>query len=188
MPSATGAEYSCLMICFLTDRSIPYNNEEDWAARAKAWATATSGMESHLPQSHFASVGRTDEHGYHNQYQSAVGPPRDVQQASCPQFSQQLPVPTMDPLKQVNQFHGSTSYRFGSSSYGTGYNAGEETARANTDYVASSQRSHGLSSSLYEQEVSYSYSSPPGNTLLAFGFLCTSINVNPVTFSIKFLC
>lgn len=125
-------------------------------------------------QLHFASVGKTDEHGYpyHDQYQNAAVPPRDMQQASFPQSSdQQLPLSTIDSLKQVNHLHGSSSYSFGSSSYGTGYNAGVETSKTIADRAISPQMSYGTNSSVYEQDVSYSYSSVPGNILLAIGFL-----------------
>ena len=161
----------------LTERNVLYTNGEDWAARAKAWASAKSGTENHHAQSHFASVGRTDEHSYpyNDQYQEAVGPSRDVQHPAFPQSSnQQLPVAMMDPLKQVNHLHGSTSFSSGSSSYGTGYNVGDVSISTNADHRASPHKSFGPSSSVYEQEVSYSYSSAPGNTSLAFGTLSTS--------------
>jgi len=80
----------------------------------------------------------------------------------------------MDPLKQVNHLHGSTSFSSGSSSYGTGYNVGDVSISTNADHRASPHKSFGPSSSVYEQEVSYSYSSAPGNTSLAFGTLSTS--------------
>jgi len=44
-----------------------------------------------------------------------------------------------------------------------GYNTGDEITCTNAEHRASPQKSYGPSSSVYEQEVSYSYSSDPGN-------------------------
>lgn len=159
------------LICILTDRNIPYSNEEDWAARAKAWAATQSGSENHHAQSQFMPVGRVDDrnYAYHDQYQQAGGP-RDVSQPSVQQLSNhQFPAGMMDSLKQVNDLHGST-FNSGTSSYGTGYSAGAEATLTGGDHTTSPQKSYRSSSSVYEQEVSYSYSSAPGNASLAFGF------------------
>ncbi|KAF6157476.1 hypothetical protein GIB67_004414 [Kingdonia uniflora] len=49
-------------------RNIVPNNEEDWGARAKAWASASASIETQHPQSQFASIGRHEEHthAYHD--------------------------------------------------------------------------------------------------------------------------
>ncbi|XP_020262858.1 uncharacterized protein LOC109838843 [Asparagus officinalis] len=146
------------------DRNIPYSNEEDWAARAKAWAATQSGTENHHVQSQFMPVGRVDDrnYGYHDHYQQAVGP-RDVSQPSIQQLTNhQFPAGMMDPLKQVNHLHGST-FNSGPSSYGTGYSVGDEATLRSGNHTTSPQRSYQSSSSACEQEVSYSYSSASGN-------------------------
>ncbi|KAK1257891.1 hypothetical protein QJS04_geneDACA017388 [Acorus gramineus] len=47
----------------LADRNLPHNNEEDWAAKARAWAAAKSANESHT-QSQYMPIGRMEEHGH----------------------------------------------------------------------------------------------------------------------------
>ncbi|XP_010909899.2 uncharacterized protein [Elaeis guineensis] len=154
----------------VAERNLPYNNEEDWAARAKAWAAAKSATENHHRQAQIMPTGRIEEHGYayHEQYQQAAGPPTDNQQQSHPQsINQQLPVHLMDQQKQVSHVHGSTSFSSGSSFYGTDgrpyYNAEDEASGTDKDHMASSQRNFGPSSSTYEQEVPYCYSSTQGD-------------------------
>lgn len=162
----------------MAERNLPYNNEEDWAARAKAWAAAKSATENHHRQAQIMPTGRIEEHGYayHEQYQQATGPPTDNQQPSHLQSSnQQLPVHLMDQQKQVSHVHGSTSFSSGSSFYGTDghpyYNAEDEASGADKDHMTSSQRTFGPSSSTYEQEVPYCYSSSQGNVSLSI-WLC----------------
>ncbi|XP_008776083.2 uncharacterized protein LOC103696292 isoform X2 [Phoenix dactylifera] len=152
------------------ERNLPYNNEEDWAARAKAWAAAKSATENHHRQAQIMPTGRIEDHGYayHEQYQQAAGPPTDNQQPSHSQLSnQQLPAHLMDQQKQVSHVHGSTSFSSGSSFYGTDgrpyYNAEDEASGADKDHMTSSQRNFGPSSSTYEQEVPYCYSSTQGD-------------------------
>ncbi|RYR18192.1 hypothetical protein Ahy_B03g062824 isoform F [Arachis hypogaea] len=66
------------------------NNEEDWAAKARAWA-AKSTMESQHPQPHFSPAGRVQEQNhYHDQYQqSADSRYTDVQNQSHPSSTYQ---------------------------------------------------------------------------------------------------
>ncbi|KAJ6823281.1 uncharacterized protein M6B38_384285 [Iris pallida] len=130
------------------DRNISYNNEEDWAARARAWAAAKSGTENHHTQPHFTPTGRADEHNYayHDHYQQTIDAQPDMEQLSRPQSSiQHLPITSS-----------------GSSSYNTGYRAGEEAIASDRDHMASPQKRGVPSASVYEQEVPYSYSSAPG--------------------------
>ncbi|XP_072971883.1 uncharacterized protein [Typha angustifolia] len=151
-----------------TDRNVPYSNEEEWAAKAKAWASANSATESHPTQPHVAPIGRNEEHSYayHEQYQRPAGPPMETLHPSVPQSSnQQLPNYMMDQQKEVNHMHGTTSFSSGSSYSADGlfsHNAGGEGTVADKDRVASPQRNYISFPSIYEQEVSYSYSSTPG--------------------------
>ena len=55
------------MYFFLKNLITAQSNEEDWAARARAWADAKTAMESQ--QSQFAPTGRPEEQNYyHDQY------------------------------------------------------------------------------------------------------------------------
>ncbi|GAB4829246.1 hypothetical protein Ancab_018912 [Ancistrocladus abbreviatus] len=72
------------------------SNEEDWAARARAWAASRAAMENQHPQSQFLSASRLEEQPqYPNQYPHAADPQyHDIQQTSIPMSSyQNYPVP-----------------------------------------------------------------------------------------------
>ncbi|XP_059446879.1 uncharacterized protein LOC132178460 [Corylus avellana] len=72
-----------------------HNNEEDWAARARAWADAKTAMENQHTQSLFPPVGRLeDQSHYYDQYpQSVDAHYPDIQDQSLPASSyQQFPV------------------------------------------------------------------------------------------------
>ncbi|KAM0946987.1 hypothetical protein DsansV1_C08g0081331 [Dioscorea sansibarensis] len=123
-----------------TPRNNLYPNEEDWAARARAWAAAKSVPDNHHSQSQFTPVGRVEESSYafHDQYQQAMAPPPTViQQPSL-----------------------------ANSNHRISHDAGYEAMATNTDHMVSPQRSFSTPS-VYEQEVSYSYSSAPGNFQIA---------------------
>ncbi|KAH7664235.1 hypothetical protein IHE45_14G107800 [Dioscorea alata] len=118
------------------ERNNLYPNEEDWAARARAWAAAKSVPDNHHSQSQFTPVGRVEEsiYAFHDQYQQAVAPPPTViQQPSLANSNHRIP-----------------------------HDAGYEVKATNTDHMVSPQRSFSTPS-VYEQEVSYSYSSAPGH-------------------------
>ncbi|CAJ1940203.1 unnamed protein product [Sphenostylis stenocarpa] len=71
---------------------VAHNNEEDWAAKARAWA-AKAAMESQHPQTHFSPAGRLHEQNhYHDQYQQSVDSHyTDVQNQSHSTSSQSHP-------------------------------------------------------------------------------------------------
>ncbi|KAJ0969108.1 hypothetical protein J5N97_021985 [Dioscorea zingiberensis] len=118
------------------ERNNLYPNEEDWAAKAKAWAAATSVTDNHHQHSQFTPIPRVEESSYafHNHYQQALGPlPTVIHQPSLSNSS-----------NRISQ------------------DAGYEAKAANTDHMVSPQKSF-PTPSVYKQEVSSSYSSAPGH-------------------------
>ncbi|KAJ4961836.1 hypothetical protein NE237_021746 [Protea cynaroides] len=153
-----------------SDRNIPNNNEEDWAARAREWAAAKATMENQYPQSQFPPPGRLEEHSdaYHDQYQQAVDPHyTESQQSSRPAWSyqQQFPVSGTNLHRPpVNHLQDSTSFSSGQpSSYVSdghiSYGARDGPMVADSDPVFGHQGSAPTSSTIYPQEVPSSYSS-----------------------------
>ncbi|KAK8949267.1 hypothetical protein KSP39_PZI005915 [Platanthera zijinensis] len=116
------------------DRIIPYNNEEDWAAKARAWAATDSMPESHHARSQFSQLGRVDEpeYAYRDHFPKVVPP-----------IDNQLP-----PLAQSN---GRTLYDEG------------ETGAREASHLTPTPRNYYPSPSVYEQEVPYTYSSSQDN-------------------------
>ncbi|XP_074583754.1 uncharacterized protein LOC141839821 [Curcuma longa] len=150
------------------ERSLSYNAVDDWAARAKAWATAKSGIDNHQSNSQVAPDGRNEVHShtYHDQYQATVGPPTDAQQSLLSQSAnQQPPHYTMDQQKQVNHVYPSASLVSGATYVGDMqiHSTTGEEAVAQPKAHTSPQQFFGSTPSIYEQEVPYSYSSVPGN-------------------------
>ncbi|CAL9111550.1 unnamed protein product [Musa acuminata var. zebrina] len=149
------------------ERNLSYNTEDDWATRAKAWAAAKSVTDNHQVHSQVMPVGRMEEHSYtyHDQIHNATGPPLDAQQSSLSQsINQQLPNYALDQQKQVNHSHVYASFPapYVADSH-MHYNAGEEAVAPHKDHN-SPARNFGSTSSIYEKEVPYSYSSvPAGN-------------------------
>eukprot|EP01018_Ginkgo_biloba_P023368 Gb_39408 [translate_table: standard] len=100
---------------YATDNSAGVNNEEDWAARARAWAAAKAAMDAQQAPSQFTQVGRSVEHHhvYQEHYPQAVQPQfSDIQQPSLSALghqSVQLP-PVSIPNMATNQVQDSTSH------------------------------------------------------------------------------
>ncbi|PKU61186.1 uncharacterized protein LOC110113971 isoform X1 [Dendrobium catenatum] len=117
------------------ERNIHYSSEEDWAAKARAWATADSRTENHHARSQFTPLGRMDEHEY--AYLDHL--PKVV----APAVDNQLPLPPQSNGRAL-------------------YNEHEAEAR-DTGHLISPPRIYYPSSSIYEQEVPYTYSSSQGN-------------------------
>lgn len=56
-----------------TGNNTGVNNEQDWAARARAWAAAKAAMEAQQAQPQFTPLGRSVEHqGYQDHYSQPV--------------------------------------------------------------------------------------------------------------------
>ncbi|KAG0494055.1 hypothetical protein HPP92_005049 [Vanilla planifolia] len=117
------------------DMNTHYSSEQDWAAKARAWAAATPMTETHHTPSPFTPLGMMDEHGYsyRDHFAKAVGPAIDNHQP---------------PLPQSN---GRALYHE------------DETLTMETGHLTSPPKSYYQSSSIYEQEVPYSYSSSQGD-------------------------
>ncbi|XP_043703966.1 uncharacterized protein LOC122654062 [Telopea speciosissima] len=154
-----------------SDRNMPHNNEEDWAARAREWAAAKAAMENQHSQSQFPPSGRLEEHSnvYHDQYQQTVDPHyMEMQQSSLPAWShQQYPVSGTNLHRSpVNHLQDSTSFGSGQPSYVSdghiSYTARDGALLSDSDPVFAHQGSAPTSSSIYQQEVPSSYSSVQG--------------------------
>ncbi|CAM0902198.1 unnamed protein product [Alopecurus aequalis] len=115
---------------------------DDWATKAKEWAAAKSVVtENHQIQQHVMPTGRTEVHhyGHNDQYHQPSGLPTEPLHPPIPQSSSdQLPF-------QMTGQHRETNYL------------------QDRSPMAPPQKSFGAFPSTYEQEVSYNYSSAPGN-------------------------
>ncbi|KAL6651877.1 hypothetical protein ACP70R_010802 [Stipagrostis hirtigluma subsp. patula] len=69
-----------------------HGHEDDWATKAKAWATSKSVTEKYQTQQHAASIStsRKENHhyGYHDQYQQPAGLPKEVTERLHPPVPQ----------------------------------------------------------------------------------------------------
>ncbi|KAF8378231.1 hypothetical protein HHK36_029570 [Tetracentron sinense] len=172
------------MVSVTADRNIPHNNEEDWAARARAWASAKTEIENQHPQSQFTPVDRPEEHNhvYHDQYQQTIDPHyTDIHQSSLPSSSYQqfaFSAPNLH-RSPANHLQESTSFSSGPSSYVSdghlSYTARDGALAADSNPVYLHQESVPTSSSIYQQEVPSSYSSVTGNALLSILNLCVKL-------------
>lgn len=149
------------------------NNEEDWAARARAWADAKTAMENQHSQSQFTPVGRLeDQNQYYDQYpQPADAHYPDIQDQSRPATSyQQFPV-SGAPLHRQSVVHPQeTSISSEPSSYVPDahlhYNVRDGALAGDSSAVFHHQGNILTSSSVHQQEVPSSYSSVTGNNSL----------------------
>lgn len=168
---ALAKSYFPISIFFL-DVVLAHKNEEDWAARARAWADAKAAMESQYPQSQFSPAGRLqDQSHYHDQYQQSVEPRYpDIQSQShpssnYPQFSvsdasmQRLP----GPQPEAASVSSETSY---AADGHLSYSARDGTATGDPTVAFQHQGSLPTNPSVHQQEVPSSYSSVTGNYLL----------------------
>ncbi|KAK7386756.1 hypothetical protein VNO78_27092 [Psophocarpus tetragonolobus] len=148
------------------NQGYPAHKNEDWAARARAWADANAAKESQHPQSHISPAGRMQEQShYHDQYQQPVDSHyTDVQNQSHPsasyhQFSyldasvQRIPGHSQEPAS-VNM---ETSYAQDGHSFSArdGTGIGDST-------VSFEQGNLPTNPSVHQQEVPSSYSSVAG--------------------------
>ena len=156
-----------------------HSNEEDWAARARAWADAKTAMENQHSQSQFTPVGRLeDQSHYYDQYpQSVDAHYPDVQHQSLPGSSyQQFPV-SGAPLHRPSVVHTQETASISSepSSHVPDahlpYNVRDGTLAGDSSALFHHQGPS--SSSVHQQEVPSSYSSITGNNSLSIlSFAC----------------
>ncbi|KAL6567850.1 hypothetical protein OROGR_001518 [Orobanche gracilis] len=97
------------------------NNEEDWGAKAKAWAAAKAATENQHPSSQFVSSGRPEEHNHFRDQYSQSNDPQflDVHTQSAPASNyQQYPGAVGPPYRTgLSQLQDSKYISFGQSSY-----------------------------------------------------------------------
>lgn len=152
---------------------VAHKNEEDWAAKARAWADAKAAMENQHPQSHFPPAGRLQEQShYHDQYQQPVDSYyTDVQHQSHPSSSYQQ-FSYLDASVQRHSGHSqevaSVSLETPYTSDGHSYSARNGTGIGDST-VSFEQGNLPTNPSVHQQEVPSSYSSVAGNYL--FGIL-----------------
>lgn len=151
------------------DRNFTYKNEEDWAAKAKAWAAANSVSDNH-PLQQYTSAGRTDEQTYASQdpYQlAAVMQPTETQKNSS--GSQHLPISIQDHQNKPCNLQESSSLNLEPPSYAPdargSYGSNFEGGIPGKEATAPPHVNFGSSSSFFEKEVSSSYSSIQGMLL-----------------------
>ncbi|KAH6828035.1 Nucleotide-diphospho-sugar transferase family protein [Perilla frutescens var. hirtella] len=147
------------------------NQEEDWAARAKAWAAAKSASDNQHTLSQFVPAGRQEEQNhFHGQYPQSMDPQfLDGHTSSTPASNyHQFPV-AMGQLNRtgVGQFQESQYMSSGQSSYAADVHA---SFAARDGGVAGDsiqpflpQEKSPISPLVHQQEVPSSYSSVTGN-------------------------
>lgn len=151
------------------------SNEEDWAARARAWADAKTAMENQHSQSQFTPAGRIeDQSHYYDQYpQSVDSHYSDIQNQSHPASSyQQFPVSGV-PLLWPSVLHTQEN-AFSSEPFShvpdahLPYSVRDGTLAGDSSAMFHQQGNMPASSSVHQQEVPSSYSSITGNNSLAY--------------------
>ncbi|KAL8157035.1 uncharacterized protein LOC141671984 isoform X2 [Apium graveolens] len=137
-----------------------HNNGDDWAAKARAWATAQTSSDNQYPQSQYTSIGRKEE----NQYSMAN-----------PQYSggQHFPVAA----SSYQQYPASVAppYESSESSFSSGYvpdghlpfNHRNGSLVGESNCSMPHQGSSPSSVSIHQQEVPSSYSSVTGKENIA---------------------
>lgn len=151
---------------FIIFSTVAHSNEEDWAARARAWADAKAAMENQHPESQFAPAGRVEEQShYHDQYpHSADAHYTEIQHQSS---YQQVPVsaaslhrpPATHPLEVPPASSNASSY----GPEGHLHTFRDGTSAADSNAMIQSQGNLHKSPSVHQQEVPSSYSSVTGN-------------------------
>ncbi|XP_019439224.1 PREDICTED: transcription elongation regulator 1-like isoform X2 [Lupinus angustifolius] len=148
---------------------LAHKNEEDWAAKARAWADAKTAMESQHPNSHFSPAGRLQEQShYHDQYQQSVDPRyAEIQNQPHPPSSYQQ-FSYMDAsahrLSGHSQEAAPVSLESSYASDGHSYGA-RDRASIGDPNVSFKHGNPPSNSSFHQQEVPSSYSSVAGNQI-----------------------
>ncbi|KAL8519171.1 hypothetical protein ACS0TY_010199 [Phlomoides rotata] len=146
------------------------NNEEDWAAKARAWAAAKSSTDNQHTQSQFVPAGRPEEQNHFNdQYSQSTDPQfHDVHAQLAPVSNyHQYPVAMgLSNRTGVGQLQDSQYVSSGQSSY-TGdahvpFAARNGSMTADSASQFQSERLP-ISPLVHQQEVPSSYSSVAGN-------------------------
>ncbi|KAA8533206.1 hypothetical protein F0562_033261 [Nyssa sinensis] len=147
-----------------------HNNEEDWAAKARAWAAAKAATDNQHPQSQFTPVGRPEEQShYHDQYPQTIDPHyADVLQPSLPVSSyHQYPAAAAPPYgppvvyPQESAFVISAQSSYVPDGY-LSYAARDGNLAGDSNAAFPHQESSSTSPVVRQQEVPSSYSSVTG--------------------------
>ncbi|XP_057496206.1 uncharacterized protein LOC130781149 isoform X2 [Actinidia eriantha] len=147
-----------------------HHNEEDWAAKARAWAAAKATTDYQPSQSQFAQVGRFEDQSHYNDlYAQTTDPhyPDSVQSLLPASGYQQYPPPAAPSYRPPNvQLQESASISSGLSSFvpdeHVAYTARDGILAGDSTAVFHHQESSPTSSSVHLQEVPSSYSSVTG--------------------------
>jgi beta-arabinofuranosyltransferase len=148
---------------------VAHTNEEDWAAKARAWADAKSAMDNQHPQPHYSPAGRLPEQThYHDPYQQSVDPRyTDVQNHSHSSSGYQQ-FSFVDPSMQRNSGHSqeapSANLEAAYTSDGHSYSTRDGTSVGDPT-TSFEQANLPTFPSVHPQEVPSSYSSVAGNYL-----------------------
>ncbi|PWA70252.1 cyclin-related protein [Artemisia annua] len=146
---------------------VPQNkNEDDWAARARAWAaskTVTDDQQQQQQQPHSVPANRPEEINYQGQYSQNPDPPYpEYQQNSHPPANYQqypsFPPPPRPPANQLQE----PSFNSGYASDGQFSYPARDGNLPNSAAAYPHQDNGSISSSGYPQEVPSSYSSVAG--------------------------
>lgn len=154
-----------------TGNSAGVNNEDDWAAKARAWAAGKAAMESQQTQSQFAPINRPVDH---QAYQGHYSQPfhtqfAEAQPHSFPGLGHQSVQPHAISNITANQVQDSSSHF--PNDVASSYVSDAFLSYGSKDAVAiqeqnapgiSSQGSIPITTTKYSQEMSMSYSSVPG--------------------------
>lgn len=150
-------------------------NEEDWAARARAWADAKTALESQ--QSQFAPTGRLEEQNYyHDQYSQPINSNHpDMSHQPPPATYEQFPASVTSVARPPAAHHlESTPVTVSSeqSSYLSDgrptYSVSEGSYGGNVNSVLHHQGKLSSSPSVHQQEVPCSNYSVTGNDSLVY--------------------
>lgn len=150
---------------------VARSNEEDWAAKARAWADAKTAMENQNPQSQFMPIGRPEEQiHYREQYPQSFDShyPEIQHQSHATSSYQHVPVSAVPPHQPpvVHPLETTPGSSEPSSYAPEGYlphTARDETLSADPNVMFHHGENLPTSSSVNQQEVPSSYSSITGN-------------------------
>ncbi|KMT07704.1 hypothetical protein BVRB_6g148260 isoform B [Beta vulgaris subsp. vulgaris] len=139
-------------------------NEEDWAAKARAWASARSAMENQHPQTQFMPVVRQEEPSHYvNQYAQPVESHyQDVQQTSNPTSGFQNYQGPAAPMNRPPMSHQQEPASISSYAPDAQFSFAAKDGALGGDMNTAFPRHQGSTSTLvHQQEVPSSYSSVP---------------------------
>ncbi|KAI3467582.1 hypothetical protein Pfo_024245 [Paulownia fortunei] len=147
------------------------NNEEDWAAKARAWAAAKAATDNQLPSSQFVPAGRPEEqNNFRDQYSQSIDPQfLDVHMPLAPASSYQQYPGAMGPPNRtgLGQLQDSQYISSGQSSYPADmhvpFAARDGSVPGDSIAPFLQQEKSSISPLVHQQEVPSSYSSVAGN-------------------------